>query len=979
MALASHLLDLNSANCRYFGALSYTVAIQNLDLPSEEQLNQIILSLGIHIRRLTETSPASNLPVLRKLISNLAQVFIHYHNKSRNPLSTFIEAIANTTFDDHQSFATCISSFSPLHLNLLLLFFSIIIEDVTRLNDFKLSVHNAIRSHIFPFLITCVDYMKHLHSQNRLPHDVDLEALKTVSSWFTYIPNIGGDLRFLADDIVSIIEYLMIHLQGDCVVKDEERLRLCKECLAIFSEILEGNAALLSMETKLTLYSYLFDEGSWGSQFLHKIALTDAREEFDEEVNAYVFLAIVIAQLNLIRLSKSILEPQTRNVLSILYQLTAIPGVPFIDESYSEQILIFWEEFANVYVDLEDLVDILLESNNDPGFAEAFENEKRRIFDEVAKIYWSKSQIPGFSAYQSIKTDFFSYRSNVADFFMVLYNLLKAPFYQSLAGFVVEKSVSNDLDEKSIAELEASLFFLYKINDDSSYYELQTRELVPFSNSIFNSGVLQAFRSLPSKFDLYVAYTSTFLHYLNSNEFFFASDEGSEHLNNALDYLFPIIMAGQKPLSYLASKTVTNLCERCSEKLLKILPSLEPVVLEMLKNPDIDSLVRLRIFNAFSVIARSLSDMEEHARLINGLITTIGDAARSMISMVDSELKEEQEEYLVSLISCIISIAKGSGLPDEIVDNMSDEEQDRYKKFWESDPLQTKQVAFLVVKQLCMEFPPLHQKTIVVEKSMQVFKAGLGEKLNGPLTFDRDTVCQFAIDMNEALTNPNAVPHVFALIEAVINFEFRDLHPEMVKALIDQLVTRKLEFLKTDPDMLKSAIDLSTKIIECKPSLIIYTDDFVNTILSIALEGISANEVFIVKSILKFWTSFILLKKGGKEDQERLSDLILRGQIGQILTVQLLKAFFKAPRSSLEVYYMVFRAIIGKFPVQSKDWLTDALSDPETIAYSKVPSNDLRMFVHRLVVTRGRRAANDVLKSFWLLVNGFVEYNSQSF
>lgn len=978
-ALADHLLQLPNLNSRYFGALTYAVVIQYLDEASESQLNGLIQSLGTHLQNFAQDVSAigSNLLVLRKLMSDLAQIFIR-HPSSRNPVSTLLEAVSGNQFHDTLSFASCISSLPAEQFILSLSFFAILIEDATRLNDYKLAVHPAVKIEIYPLLITCVNYVTHLHSRGNLSYEVDLEMSKTLASWMVYIPNIGCELRFSADDVAPITEYLLFHIEGDCDVNNENSLQLSKECMAVFAEILESNAALLSTETKLVLYRRLFDDGEWGSSFLNQVVFTERREEFEEEVNSYVFLAIVIAQLNLIRLSKSILQPQTRNVLSILYRLTAIEGVPFIDESISEQMLIFWEEFANVYVDLEDLVEVLLESNSDPGFAEAFNNEKRRIFDQVAKIYWTKIRIPEFSAYQSMKSDFLSYRSNVADFFLIVYNLLKSPFYGDLANFVAENANSNP-NESQLGEIEATLFLLYKINDDSSYYESQTRELIPYSRAIFSNGIARSFQQLPTSFDLSVVHTSTFLQYLNSNEFFFSSDEGFEYLGEAFNFLIPIIMKGGKPLAFLASKTVTNLCEQCSQRLLDFLPSLEPVVLEMLKNPDIDSLVRLRMFNAFSVIARSIKDLEEHARLINGLITTIADAAHSMIDIAKDELNEEQEEYLVSLISCIVNIAKGSGLPDETIDDMSEEEQAQYKEFWMADPLQTKQMVLLIVQELSMNYPPLRQKTIVIEKSTQVFKAGLGEKLNGPLTFDDTTVADYAISINNVLNNPNAIPYVFALIESLVKLNYRELQPEIVQELVSRLLTERLDFLKTDPDMIKSAIDLASKIIECKPALIIHTDAFINIILHFALDGLDANETFIVKSILKFWTNFTSLKRGTESDHTRMNEIFLQHQLGPALTQHLLKAFLRAPRSSLENYYMIFRAIIGKFTVHIKQWLIDALASPETTAGSRVKEKDLEMFVHRLVVTRGRRAANDVLKNFWLLVNGFVEYNTQTY
>lgn len=980
-ALASYLLQQQSMNCRYFGALTYTVVLQHLDQPSNRSLLELVLSIGSHIRRLTHegNSSSSNILILRKLISNLSQVFINYHDKTPNPLFTVLEAISDTDFQDATSFAYCITQLTPDRFSLILLVFAILIEDVTRRNDYKLPVHHAIRSQIYPMLLTSVEYIEHLHTQGEMLYGLDLETLKTIFSWMAYIPNIGGDLRFSAEDIAPLTRYLIIHLQGPYSLDNETNLQQYKEALLIFSEILESNAALLSLETKLILYSQIFDENKWGSEFLKKVVLSEKREEFEDEVNAFVYLVIVIAQLNLIRLSRSILTPQTQNILSIMYQITTIPGSPLIDEMISQQMLVFWEEFADVYVDLEDLVEILMENNNDPGFADSFKRERDRIFDEVARVYWKKIQITDLQSYQSSKSDLLTYRNNVADFFLVVYNLLKSPFYRSLAAFTAEKAGSTDFSNKNLAEIESTLFLLYKINEDSSYYELQTRELIPYSKAIFDGGIMRFFEHLILIPDIGILYMSTALHFISSNEFYFASEEGFGHLGGVFDYLFTVIMKGSKPLSLLASKAVTNVCEHCGSKLTSYLSNLEPVVIEMLKNTNIDSLVRLRMFNAFSVIARGIGSVEEHAEIIKGLITTIVEAARSMIDNTKDELREEQEDYLVSLISCIVNIAKGSGLPDETVDEMSEEEQERYRSFWASDPLQTKKLVLLIIEELCLNYDPLAQKPIVVEKATHVFKAGLGERLDGPFTLDNTTVAQFALRMMNSLTNPNSVPYVFNLVEALVKFNFRTLEPGLVLELVNGLIAERLDFLSTDPDMVKCAIDLSARIIECKPSLIIHADAFVNIIIPFALDGLSANETFIVKSVLKFWTDFTALRKGSKEDQEKMNDIFIRHNLGQVLTRRLIEAFLKSPRSALELYYITFRALLGKFPTHFKQWLINSLENQETSIEARVSGKDLEMFIHRLLVTRGRRAANEVLKSFWLQVNGVVDYGSQSF
>lgn len=976
--LASYLLQHTSRNCQYFGALTLSVVINSPEI-SLEASQSLISTICEHIHRLATNTPLllANMFIMRKLMSNLSCIYIKKTKEVPNPVFNFLQALSGAIASDTASLISALPQLDQLPLSLLLVFFSVFIEDVLKLNGARVSLHTAIQNDIFPLMVVIYEYLGYLKLRAELPQGVNQQSLDTLSTWMSYIPNITGDARYDSSRITGFVDFVFLHLQDPVDTYDNEALVSAKQSITILTEIIDVNPLLLDLKTKLQLHSCLFESKRWGSQFMEKIIFADKHEEYTEETNAFVDLVLAFLQLNAVRLSKSILDPTTQNILSVAYRLTSVPGVPFEDEYISERMLVFWEELASIYEDSSDLLMEVFAAKEDPQFEVQFEAEKRRIFDEISRVYWMKLHVPEALVFNSIRSEFNSYRSNVADFFLVAYSLLKSDFYNLMTSSLIETIKLVGSDYSLLADAEATLYLLFKINEDTTYYVSQAMTLAPYSQAIFQSGIISAFKNLPLDNSVSLLFYATFIQYLASNEFFFKTPEGSIYLGQVLDLLFPVLMANISNISLLASKTATKICEECSQSLVQFLPNLELLVIEMLKNLSIDSLIRLRIFTAYSSIARRVDSVEEHAKILNGMISTIAEAANLMMYSERSSFTEVEEEYLISVLSCLVNIGKGSSLSDEEVEDLSVENESAYREYWQKDPLNIKQQILLIVQKYSLECQLLAQKTMIIENCAMVFRVGLGEKLGGPFEFGFNTIAYYAVSVMNAIKNTNGIPYVFGLIECVVSVNYRELNAGTIEELVHEIFTNKLQLLKTDPDTIKSAINLFTKMLEVRPSLIIHSDIFTAAITGFAIEGLSANESFLVKSVLKFWFNVINLKRGAKEDQERILFLFCNQNLGKVLSVFLVGSFFKAARSNLENYYSVFRALVGKYPMQFKVWLGEALSEmPEQIK-SRINDKDSELFIHKLMITRGRRTANDVLKSIWLSGNGLVEYNTQ--
>lgn len=969
--VASYLLQHSSKNCRYFGALTFSVVILN-NVFDEGEITQIRNILHSHIQKLVqdESSIPSNMFILRKLFSNLHLLYSKYPHAYRYPIIGFCQALTNLT----EPIDTMLEKMTLSQLDLLLAFSSTFVEDIFRTNLNVSDMHRLVYEELFPVFVTIYKNLSFLRVNKNLPYALEIHSLKTLSAWMLYISNVNGEVRYESQLVSSLTSYAYEYFTFQFRDDNEEYLSRVHISLRIFGDIFETNPGLLTMDEKQAIVAMLFDLDAWGTQFLQKIVLTEKRHEHEEEVNAYVDLTLTVLQYNMIKISKSILDASTQNIIHIALLLSDLNGAQFEDDFVSERMLEFWEELTNVYIDSDDIFETLFE-NTDPQFRESFERRRLEIFRQVCQIYWKKSHIPRYEIYTSSKAEFVSYRRAVSDFFLVAYSFLKAGLYKMLCDSLIP-SLKGTSQDAAFIDVEATLFLLYNINDDSVYFESQANILLPFSAMIMQSDLMARLHELNIEEPSNRLPISTFVQYLSSNVFYFQTNEGSIHLGQVFDFIFQIIVSNDHSLSLLASKTATRLCEKCSRHLIQFLPNLEVIIFEMLKNPSTDGLIRLRMFNAFSVVARTIDDEDQFSKILLGLVTELRRTSEYVLQGIEQcgSLAEVQEEYLVSLLSCLVGVAKGSSLPDELRDTMSDETAELYRIYWQQDPVGIKPTVLSIFRFFLIDNKVVRQNPIIVEKSTLVLKAGFGEELGGPFDFGQDTVLELVETIMNDLRNPNAVPFVFGLIESFINVNFRTLTTALVDRLVDQVFVNNFDFLKSDPDLLKGTIDVFTKFVECKPALIIHSDFFKAMILPCAAEGLHANELFIIKSISKFWTQLLNMKKGNEEDKNLILSLLTNSNWGQSLSRNLIESFLKAPRSNLEPFYSLFRTLIAKFPMNFKLWLLEVV---RLESIPKMPTiKERETFVNQLMVTRGRRTANDVLKAFWLKCNGLVEYNS---
>jgi len=406
----------------------------------------------------------------------------------------------------------------------------------------------------------------------------------------------------------------------------------------------------------------------------------------------------------------------------------------------------------------------------------------------------------------------------------------------------------------------------------------------------------------------------------------------------------------------------------------------------MIENVQFDNLIRERMTNAYISISQSLKDPVVLGDIISNLLQEIIKVSKPFIEDTSTiiaklppglstrEIQEKLEEYAISLTSCINEIGKATQLPDDVEEYLTPEQFTSIDTYWKQDPLGIKSMVLNCVNQFSLNIPFLCESTLVTEKCCCILKNGLAEPIEGPFKFDLGVILDYLIaKINRS--NIQSVTPIYKLVETVVITNSKQLTPAHMDLVFTKLFLEKRAIFAQDIDLIKSAMDLFRTILEQSPSLVISLPQFQNDILTFALEAFQHHEMFITKSVTKFWASIIILKRGNANDHEIFRILMTQSQycLGKRLTEYLTVSFVKNHRSNLDQLYPVFRNLIAKYPMEFKLWLKQSLIT-HCLKEGKFSEGDADQLVAKLMLTRGQRQANEILKNFWLQVNGLTNY-----
>ena len=933
--LGLKLLSHQDKNVRYFGALTITVFLNTHDsgdiyTTTFDQILEIIVFL-------INEDFAGNSFIIKKLLSNLSLLFVsNYASSIIDPVERLSAVILLT---DNNPLPTSI--IDRLHdqkqLEIVIQFLTILVEDIIKVPKLSPSLHNLIHSTIFNHcrqLYEQIGYQVSLHIHNQM--------LDCLSSWVVYISvaETLSDQRY-TDDMGIFIQYLLNQFS---LQEGELNLESLNKVFTVMTEIIDHIPRVLT-PFKSTIFLLLFANNSFGVNFI-KIVLNDSdfREMYSLEIENFVNLVISYLTLNLVLITRNILDDKVFNVLQIAISLTNTPGIAIEDEKTSDQFILFWEEFTNTFIDDGEAMKAIFQ---DEATVLRFNSRRDEVLNQVALIYFKK-----INCYPGISKEFRQYRVSVADMFILFYSLLSVPFYAYICDLVSYSLSVPNKTEEVVNNLESALYLIFKITDDIYFYDNSSdseTSLTPLVDGFFSKNLVGNIQGIPDYLDKQISVT--LLNLMSSLSFFYKNDIGSQYLPDTFNFLFSIILHSQTDsLSLIASRTVYKICQDSEEKLIPFLPNLEMILLEMLKNPAVDNLIRERMTNSYVSVARSTKNPID-----------LGNRIHEILLEINSRIGEADEEYAVSLVSCISEMSKAGTYPEEIEDYLTPDQLQTAKAYWTEDPLNVRNLVLNSLTQISLNGPDfLMKSSIVTEKCCIVLKSGLREEIPGPFTFELDVILQYLISKARC-SDSQSILTIQSLIETIMITHGKRINDNLLQELVETVFNNHDS---SDVDAIASSLEMFTTILDRKPAFLLQWSNF-DKVIGCGLHALSMNVPHTLQRIIKFFNTFINLKKGSRHEQERVREIVI-SNIGSTLVEFLFKSFVMAPRSAIDHYYPLFRTLIAKFPLEIKNWMAQLLG---TVGKAPLDGEQTELFINKLIITRGQRQAQDVLKDFWLQVN----------
>lgn len=931
--LADYLLDDPSLNCKFFGALTYTVKMGQ-ELPAIvsshdwAQFDQLVDKFMNKLLQLVFSNESGGLFVVKKMLSNLAVLYISGLEHWKYPLESYMQSVLtrSSVHSEKLQDVQLLSVIAGIQTDTVVLFSKIIAEElikkeVVRIDQAKL--HQIIHDNVFGITEKLLSTV-----------DVTPGWFECVDSWVSYTSRAEFD---------STVRYNMTNLLGKAIDYVSQG---SSEAMETVVGALDTNYSFFKPELKDKLNALIF--GPWGTQFLQ------------EESPQFARMVILFLEPDIVILASKLALVENDAKFQFLLQLTDFPGEPISEESVSTDFIDFWLQFAESFLDDEERLDLLVRDR------QRFHDSAHALFVKVSQIYWSKIHVP--SDVDGFKDEFQVYRRDVGDLFETLYPIIKLPLYTDLIGSVV-----GNLDLSSLDHVEASLFLLNAVSADFS--ECVTAEVLQDVRQIFASNFLELVSSAldPSKFQ-YVIHTT--IKFLSSVDWFYKSPSGLPYLPQILNFLFET-MVGSQNYQLIASKAIASICDNCRDSLYDSLPIFKGIIIEMVNDSSVEPLTRQRIINSYASIIQGVRDPAVQGQYLHDLFVLLSERALEALGTFDATPEPQQEqarEYLISLISSVSAIGKGMQLPDSPEEVYEPEELDAMNKYWLEDPLKVHDQVIELIKGYSTVSVKLAESLRVTEEIASIFKSGMTESILGPFVFHPSVVVDFITSKFQSLVATTTYPLLYNLYSNLIRAYHGTI--ENVAPTLQTIYLDRLQAIESDPDCTQAVINMFGTILATTPSLLVSEQPMLEKVIDFCIVQLSANERFILKALELFWTRLIYLRRGTHRDTMAVKRLFNETQLGVLLTTNVIRCMLQTQRSNLEFFTEIFKALIAKYPMLASQWLDQAFTtvNQERIAQSKKPIEDYQLFIKKVTITRGTRAANGLIKDFWLQTNGLVDY-----
>ena len=1022
--------DKYSANVKYFGALTLTVQLNTRGENDYETLWNVFRSNLLYLTKFSTlyvSNPnmyGQSLIIIKKLMSNLSLIFTKINDPQlnnagnenmikqwNNPINTFIQlmSVQNQNINADQLLLDSINcsltyeqlsqfvSLSQKHNELALTFTEVIVEDLTKFQTKRHSmsqIHEVVHEHLYISTMALINL--NLTAQAVFNPTV----FDCITAWINYISltrSVSSSGRMdLSEIFQNLIDLMYQSTEGSDGYENAEKI------LTIFGNVFANDPLLMSYDLRQQIeciflgvvrpdsgITDISNKNSWMLQYMNYLVTND----FFSELKELAICIVDFLQINTLSVCNKLFtniqaadngqvqDEYIQEYIKVLLQMTNFPLTPVLQEFFSVRMVDFWLDLSDAYTNLasETLRPNSIELST-------------QIFQQLINIYLPKislsvkQRIIEEEGESTSVNEFEDFRNAVSDLAQSLWSILGNDNLTNVLidGMGQMPAASDETliikDTDVLFRIETMCFVLNTILVDMTLSESPWIKNIVDANKFFNQNVISVFQTgfqtsagtkVSQILKLDFVRTSTTL--IGTLAGYFKQEPFQ--LNPYVEALFQGLHTctnftskneqekiSNDKLEVMVIKTVSTLCETCREELtpylMHFISFLNTVIMP---DSNVSHFTRTKLVRSIGYVVQCQvsNGPEEQAKYILQLTNLLSGSIEHCLA--SSVQLQEQQDYINCLLYCISELATSLIQPIEIIENDALLQRlSEFQSFWSSDPLQIRSKIMCTIDKV-LDNSIYCKNSAFVEIGCLIVGKGLNLPDGEPyfLKYNMSEVMNFVLRHVPNCELATCLPYFVYLLEKLISEFRKELTPQEFDFMFEKILLVYYDaYIINDPDLLQMTIGFVNNVLDVKPGLAIGSKHWTSFILPQFLKLIPSREKFTIVAVAKFWTRLINNKKYNQEELTTVRQQV--SSIGGDLVYQIMYGLFHTQRSDLNSYTDLLRALVAKFPIEAREWLVAVLPQ-----ICNNPAGHEK-FINKLLITRGSRAAGNVILQWWL-------------
>lgn len=932
--LASGLLGSADEKVRFFGALTFTVKLNQDSASLSEEDSRLLL--GRLIGCLIEwVNLPQNILGVKKLCSTLVVYFMHFSSSWLRCIKHLVYSFSvghvasQDVLDGVPDTSELVRSLNRDKILALLWFSEALVEEVGKTDSTNIK-HHKFHERLQTNVQDVVELMTIGICKNEQGRTADMklrqECMKCYQSWVYYSHKAYIDAAIVLAPLKSLLKPAIA-----CLAEED----LYEVTAELFTEVLSNYSKFMSEDELQMLFSLL--SSSW------------SQERFSRLLNGdFNFYALQFGNL-LIGFGDAIISDLARKTDDVALQrfliglndLLACKGYAVEEDKMFILALEFWTTYV------EFAIDSLYDGG---GEDKSWISTARMHTVQAIQKCWRKIQFPPaevWDDWDSVdQTNFHEGRRDVADMLQSSYTLIGSELLSMFASLVLQS-----LDGSRWAELEASLYCLGTLSDCISDEENdEGSEWNTIVGTILASQLFNALTDPTNSIPTRVRQTAVVF----IGEFASHFERHPQYLSATLTFLFK---AMETPaLARKASQSVCSVCSKCRLLLAPELGAFMQHCADLSQTTVLDPMVKEKLVGSIAPIIQALPTEEAKIGPVKQLLQFVDQDVNACMNAANQSDEQEANATGASALRCLLSIAKGLQVPSDVPVDL--EQETPTSSVWIDGAGGPVQNHIMMLIQSVMD--ALKNSSEVIDVVCHIFRAGFAEREPGPFVFSPALVTQFLLQGD--LRTPRPDLFIGTACSFINSFRQGRRIDNEASALLSWVVG--ILQASTDVDIATSGIHFFNSLIPDYNSVLLgsQTPESTEFILMFTLRAMMGSEAMPKSVACDFWS--LLVSQG---EQATVKNTV--EQVGPMLAEAIVYNIGgHCARSGLDKLTEPLKKMVVK-QVKSKIWLEAALFR-DTFPSVKVSDGDKRVFLQKIINLRGAKTTNQVVKDFWLACKG---------